>query len=196
MEEDYKQQLIEFQREQLDRYHEYMLIALNNTGTSTGGGFINNAVNNVNFKPLSSIMQENLENMPLEMMNMFFETAENADHGAIALLESALCPDKDNLQFSYQNSSSFVKYNNGTTIVTESIQIFAKYVCDYVHNYCCPHIEGANTNLRNDLEEQEEEVLDTLCKKNLMRVKHLTNLLISSEQVRLVKKLFSMLKNK
>lgn len=195
MDEDYKQKLIDFQREQLDRYHEYMIIALNNTG-SASGSFLSTSVNQVNFKPLATFMQENLENMPLEMMNMFFETAENADHGAIALLESALCPDKDNLQFSYQNSSSFVKYNNGSTIVTESIQIFAKFVCDYVHNYCCPHIEGANTNLRNDIEEHEEDVLDTLCKKNLMRVKHLTNLLISTEQVRLVKKLFSMLKSK
>lgn len=199
--EDALRQVIQIQKEQLDRYHEYMLMALSSNNRGGGGvaqAFINQSQTS-QFMPLQEFMQENLEHMPLESMYMFFETAENVDHGAIALLENVLCPDKENLQFFPQQGGSFVRYNNGITTVTESIQIFAKFVCDYIHNFCKSHIEGSNTELRSELEEQEHEeveVIDTRCKKNMMRVRHLTNLLISSEQVRLVKKLFSILKSK
>ena len=199
--EDALRQIIQIQKEQLDRYHEYMLMALSNNGRGNGGlshTFLNHSQPS-QFIPLQQFMQENLENMPLESMYMFFETAENVDHGAIALLENVLCPDKENLQFFPQQGGSFVKYNNGITTVTESIQIFAKFVCDYIHNFCRPHIEGSNNELKAELEEEvqeEVEVVDTRCKKNMMRVRHLTNLLISAEQVRLVKKLFSILKSK
>ena len=199
--EDALRQIIQIQKEQLDRYHEYMLMALSNNraGGNMAQNFLSHSSQSSHYIPFQQFMLDNLENMPLESMYMFFETAENVDHGVIALLENVLCPDKENLQFCPQQGGSFVRYNNGITIVTESIQIFAKFVCDYIHNFCRPHIEGSNTELKKELEEPDEEdceVMDTRCKKNMMRVKHLTNLLISSEQVRLVKKLFSILKSK
>jgi len=195
-EPDYKQQLIDFQREQLERYHEYMLIALSRGNPASAQMLLQPGSSSVEFKPLQTVMQENLENMPLDMMKMFFESPENNDHGIVALLESTLCPDKNDLNFVYHSSSSSVRYNNGVMMVTDGIQLFSKFVCDYIHKYCSPHIEDANEELRKEMEKHEEVVVDTLCKKNLYRVKHLSSLLSASEQVRLIKKLFSMLKNK
>ena len=198
MENEYLERIILMQKEQLDRYHEYMLCALSNISSGNHkGGIPNSHSNNDNIVPLFEFIASNLEEIDIERILKYLETMDN--NGLIGLIEKVLCPDKNNLNFSLQSNQSFVKYKlPDNSFITENVSDFSMKVCMIIHEYCRPHVYDANEEDENATKKEngEDVVLDTLCDKNMQRVKNFTTLKFSDTQIRLIKKVFSGIKTK
>ena len=198
MENEYLERIILMQKEQLDRYHEYMLCALSNVGSGNNkGGISNIQSNNDNIVPLFEFIESNLVEIDIERILKYLETMDH--NGLIGLIEKVLCPDKNNLNFSLQSNQSFVKYKlPDQSFITENVSDFSSKVCMIIHEHCRPHVYDANEEDENATRKEngEDIVLDTLCDKNMQRVKNFTTLKFSDTQIRLIKKVFSGIKTK
>lgn len=195
MESEYLERIISIQKEQLDRYHEYVLCALNNANNSSR--HTTNFLNSSDTIPLFEYIQSNLDALSEDRILKYMETTDI--NGLIGLVDTVLCPDKQNLNFSLQSNSSFVKYklSDGNFII-ENIQDFSVKVCGVIQRHCEPFIVVANDEnyYQTEIENGEDIVLDTLCGKNIQRVKNFSTLKFMDTQIRLVKKVFSGLKTK
>lgn len=198
MENEYLERIILMQKEQLDRYHEYMLCALNNIGNGNNrGGHSSFHGNNDNIVPLFEFIESNLAKIDVDRILKYLETMDN--NGLIGLIENVLCPDKYNLNFSLQSNQTFVKYKlPDHSFITENVSDFSMKVCMIIHEYCRPHVYDANEEDENATKKEngEDIILDTLCDKNMQRVKNFTTLKFSDTQLRLIKKVFSGIKTK
>lgn len=114
MEKEYLERIIQLQKEQLDRYHEYMLNnSKNNTAYSRNIGISNQ----YDYIPLFKYIQDNLKDLNIDKIFEYLET----ETGLISLIDHALVPDKTCMQFQI-NSNNYIKYkNNNDVIVNEYI---------------------------------------------------------------------------
>lgn len=196
MEKEYLERIIQIQEKQLERYHEYVLCALSNSGGGNRGGHPPLLGNN-DMEPLFEFIESNLEKIDVERILRYLETFDN--NGVIGLLENVMCPDKNNLNFSLQSNQTFVKYKQEDgTYITENVQDFSCKVCMLIHTYCQPYVHAANEEDERETERAKKEdiALDTVCDKNMQRVRNFTNLKFSEYQIRLIKKVFSGLKTR
>jgi hypothetical protein len=200
MEKEYLERIISLQKEQLDKYHEYVLCSLNNGVQSRPLQNIQSNQHHNGCTPLFDFIDQNLNGLENERALRYLEASDNNGYGLIGLVECILCPDKFNLNFSILNNSSFVKYKqNDNSFITENIQDFSQKVCLRIHEHCKPFVSLANEIDEHNIETEKNEdeiVLDTLCEKNMQRVKNFNHFKFSDMQVRLIKKVFSGIKAK
>ena len=178
-----------------DRYHEYMImnyeVQMKNNGKQD-----KNIGTNITTETI--IIQEYIiENLKHIEKQKIFEYLEANELGLVSLIEHALVPDKQNLQFQTQNATHIKYKNENNEIVTETIHDFSNKVCVVIHDYCKPIIMEANGNIETNINNEDDDtILDAMCQKNMTRVKNLQCFKFPYTQMRLLKKVFSGLKSR
>ena len=178
-----------------DRYHEYMImnyeVQMKNNGKQD-----KNIGTNITTETI--IIQEYIiENLKHIEKQKIFEYLEANELGLVSLIEHALVPDKQNLQFQTQNATHIKYKNENNEIVTETIHDFSNKVCVVIHDYCKPIIMEANGNIETNINNEDDDtILDAMCQKNMTRVKNLQCFKFPDTQMRLLKKVFSGLKSR
>lgn len=195
------ERIIKMQQDQINKYHDYVMMLLNSTPHHhyTPKNISNSYNMNMDFEPLFGFVKINLENMDNDRLLSYLESSEHNISGMVALIELGLCPDKSNLNFHILSGGSFVKYKNDeNVIINENITDFSNKVCTLIHDYCKPIITIENERVGQNINDNanDDTVLDSICDKNLIRIKNLTNFKFSDSQVRLIKKVFSGIKSK
>lgn len=176
-----------------DRYHEYMLM---NYEVQMKNNIKHDKNIGTNITIDTIIIQEYInENLKQIEKQKIFEYLEANELGLVSLVEHAVAPDKQNLQFQIQNSTHIKYKNENNEIMNETIHDFSNKVCIVIHDYCKPIIMEANDNIEENINNEDDDtILDALCQKNMTRVKNLQCFKFPETQVRLLKKVFSGLK--
>jgi len=193
LEKEYLERIIQLQKDQLERYHEYTIIALSNTKATNSSRNIG-TFSQDDYIPLFKYIEDNLKELSIEKIFEYLET----ETGIISLIDHSLVPDKTCMQFQI-HSNNYIKYkNNNDIIVNEYIYDFSSKVCVVIHDYCKPHVHISNQEVEQDISEKkkEENVLDNVCDVAMQRAKVLQLLKYGDSQMRLIKKVFSGLKSK
>lgn len=196
---EYLERIIEMQQKQLQMYDEYMKMFISK-GHMSSPKTTTSSEHHDNLEQLLPFIKNNLVCLDKQTLLSYFEDRDTTYNCLISLIEHVLVPDKEHPNFIIQSVNSVKYKNNENIVITENFKDFSNKVCDVIYEHCYPYINSSDfEQLHSQLLSEDscnDESVTIDLEKTQVYTKNISQLKFSETQMRLVKKVFSMLKHK